>query len=311
MDPIGSAGSNSTTAHALCAGVTNAWYRTDFYPTQLASAVMVNRADGGLATRMTAGSANLSIVTQTGATALFARLTADNIQQFTLAAFDPPFYPDGSTPDQASGTARATRVRYVQISARAGGIISLRELFVLDSTTRNVAFGKPVALSMPASAGNAGSVVDGVLDFDSPDAGSSQLLLNASGTSHAPFLVVDLGGLFDVTHVINFNNRFAMPGGGYTIELLNWDSATIANFTSPPLAQVGTVVVAGRTYAALASPSNSQTLSQTPSNSPTASATGTPSSSTTATPSNTPTGACLSLRDWGTHRHSLGAQSAR
>ena len=263
----------------------------DFAPTAVASLLFCNRYDasGSQAnTLIVAGGGTISVIAQNSTPIAQFLLSADMVQQYAVAPFAAPAPVDASWPAQDDETNRQTLPRYVRITAAANIALRLREVFVLDSTMTN----KAVNATAAATIGSPSQIVDGVMDYDTTVNTGSQLFLPASANGQS--VTIDLGGVKNLTALILFHNKAALPSVGYTVNLLNWYGVTIGNYGLAANRQVLTLWVNGTTFAPTptSSPTSAPSVSGSPppttSSTPTVTKTVTTTASNTFTRTNTP-----------------------
>jgi hypothetical protein len=219
MDPGASANSTLASTNAAAAGE---WMRVCWYPQVVAQLIVVNRGDNQNV-RYMQGDAVARLIAQNGTIVASRLLGADFVQVINVAPLAPAPTPDPTAAAQTDETNRSNRPRYIRISGPAGASFSIREVWVLDSTTTNVAQGKPaVVVDAGSGAATASHGTDGVFDYDVQTLTSNGVRLNGTGT--ATSYTIDLGGLyFDIQRVQVWFNRFALPpASGVRIEALNW-----------------------------------------------------------------------------------------
>ena len=115
----------------------------------------------------TGSNAKVELLAYNGTTVNSAITSSGTVSTFNYLPLVPASTPLPTSPVQTDPVQRLNAVRYVRVSAAPGNCLTLREVWVFDSTNANVALMKPTTSSAQTAGNTAAMGVNGVIDFDS------------------------------------------------------------------------------------------------------------------------------------------------
>ena len=210
-------------------------------PTQISMIYFVNRLNGGLLnSRIVNSQGQVQLMSAAGPLNLVfnrAITSSGTISAFTVVAPVAAPTPSPSDPSQLSDYSISQGIRYVRINAAPSSCLTFREIFIFEATYVNVALLRSTSSSTLTQGSTSAMGVNSVIDFDNTSPTSD--MVSTAACDGSGWWQVDLGGIYNLTSIIVFNNYpftssnltvgavLGAQMNGATLQLLNAGNAVV------------------------------------------------------------------------------------